>query len=143
MNVRELMLGDFVTFKDCLKDKEPTIIRIVQLNENGDSLVSIDGDEALDEIAIDDEVVGIPLTAEILEKNGFTDCETTNIDKEWGFSLWYPGEKNYISDSDLMINLGKRSFSVRYDSNVIYGLHYVHELRQAFRLLKIEKEIIL
>ena len=65
------MLGDYVTFKECQKDTVPTIIKVWQINGDNDAFVSIDNDDALDEIAIDDEIVGIPLTDKILEKNGF------------------------------------------------------------------------
>lgn len=83
----------------------------------------------------------IPLTPEILEKNGFTDCETTNLGREMGNTFWYPGKDNFISNSALMINLMKNSFLIRFEINTIYRLRFVHELQHAFRLLGIEKEI--
>ena len=71
MTYKDLMVGDYVTFKDCQKDTTPTIIKIWQINGDNDAFVSIDNDDSLDEISIDDEIVGIPLTDEILKKNGF------------------------------------------------------------------------
>lgn len=74
MEANELMVGDWVTFKDC-QHENPILIKIIaigfQADEENDCLVQIDGNKACDIITIDDEIVGIPLTAEILEKNGF------------------------------------------------------------------------
>ncbi len=83
----------------------------------------------------------IPLTAEALEKNYFTDCDTTSRDRKMGNTFWYPGEGHYISDSDLMINLGDNGFLVRYGNSSIMHLKYVHELQHAFRLFGIEQQI--
>ena len=89
------------------------------------------------------EIEPIPLTPEILKKNGFTNCETTELTGEMGNELWYPGEDNYISDPDLMINFGKRSFLVRFACSIVWRLHYVHELQHFLRLVDYDKEIVL
>ena len=55
MKTEELMIGDVVTFKDCQHDENPFIIKIWQINQDGDALVFIDDDATmLDSIAIDD-----------------------------------------------------------------------------------------
>ena len=76
MKINELMIGDFVTFKECQKDKIPFGVKIIALGhqdrgEENAALVCIDGAKTFDIIEIDDEIVGIPLTPEILEKNGW------------------------------------------------------------------------
>ena len=43
MNANELMIGDWVTFKDCQNDEKPSIIKILQINIDGEAIVSIDG----------------------------------------------------------------------------------------------------
>lgn len=50
MQVTDLMLGDIVTFKDCQNDEHPIIMKIWQINADGDAVVSINGDVALDVI---------------------------------------------------------------------------------------------
>lgn len=78
MEVTDLMLGDLITFKDCQNDENPVILKIWQLNRVreafvtiNEAFVSIGENTALDKINIDDDIVGIPITPEILEKNGF------------------------------------------------------------------------
>ena len=69
---KDLMIGDLLTFEDCVKDGKIIPIEVVELHGyNNDFLASIDGDEACDMLEFDDEIVGIPLTPEILKKNGF------------------------------------------------------------------------
>ena len=138
MNAKELMLGDFVTFKDCKNDKEPVIIRIVQLNENGDALVSIDGNNVLDEIEIDEEVVGIPLTPEILEKNGIIEERVEDIYavfRHKDFTVTPDIDNNY--KKCWMLYVG----NIDHDANIC--IYYVHQLQHALRLCGIEKEIII
>lgn len=73
-----------------------------------------------------DEVDPIPLTAEILEKNGFkhsmphNDC--TNAD--CNFYLYEGGNGYCIQNTDIKLD-------------------YVHQLQHLFRLCNIEKEIII
>jgi hypothetical protein len=68
----QIMIGDILTFKDCQNDKEPVIIKIWQINQEGEAFVFIDDSDSLDEITIDEEIVELPLTTEIIEKNGWT-----------------------------------------------------------------------
>lgn len=89
------------------------------------------------------DIKPIPLTGDMLRMNGFTDCETSDFDKEHGNWYWYLGEDGYIADDDLMINLMKNSFLVRDAYGSAYGLRYVHELQHALRLFGNDKEIIL
>lgn len=155
MNANELIIGDLVTFKDCQNDEAPSIVKIWQINAAGDALVSIDGDDALDEIVIDDEVVGIPLTPEILEKNGF-DWGYTASEEEFcsATGCGYPEEKGWCFDE------GAGEIKIIFPNDTDGGLirlddqcvdrHleilflkpiYVHELQHALRLCGIEKEI--
>lgn len=119
MKANELMIGDWVTFKDC-QHENPMPIKIIaigfQADGENDCLVQINGDKACDIIEIDDEIVGIPLTAEILEKN-FPDPEIV---------CWYPDNNTY------RIIIG---------DNVALNIKYVHELQHALRLCGINKEI--
>jgi len=139
MKAQELMLGDLVTFRDCQKDTSPTIIKVWQINADNEAFASIDNDDVLDEIAIDDEIVGIPLTPEILKKNGFDflyssvpggtpqEQRMRKVDTyKWqGIAVNYYHETNDFQ----MVNFR----GVRFD--------YVHQLQHALRLCRIEKDI--
>ena len=135
MKANELMIGDYVTFADCQNDKYPSIVKIWQINEAGEAFVSIDGDEAIDEIVINDEIVGIPITPEILEKNGFRKLVTYGTEK-------------WLCDN-LRLNVYSSDGTWRFcadtnrnENSVIY-IRFVHELQNAFRLFKLEKDIVL
>lgn len=139
MKANELMIGDYVTFADCQKDKYPSIVKIWQINEAGDGFASIDGCKAPEEIAIDDEIVGIPITPEILKENGFGYIENDGME----LSHYYLGNRNSCR---LGLHIGtnnKGDYWVNTNYNDIYGLKYVHELQHAFRLFKLEKDIVL
>lgn len=127
MDVKDLMIGDLVTFKDCQNDENLMPIEIVALGyqQGGgreSSLVSINGDKACDIFDIDDEIVGIPLTAEILEKNGFI---------RDGESWWYKDFRVVLFISNGVSLVCGRQMRFR----------YVHELQHALKLCGIEKEI--
>ena len=87
MKANELMLGDIITFKDSVQaDEIPIPVKVVALGyqhhgEENEALVRIGDDDTCDIVTIDDEFVGYPLTAEILEKNGFRKLETYGTEK--------------------------------------------------------------
>ena len=71
----------------------------------------------------------IPLTAEILEKNGFVydDLPMSQYFEQYGLQLYYGGN----------------GFRINCGINVSLIIDSVHELQHALRLCGIEKEIIL
>ena len=71
----------------------------------------------------------IPLTQEILEKNGFSNKGT----------LWYLEEDNF----ELEHNNNDSFIWIVGDVYIVASIKYVHELQQALRLCGIEKEIVL
>jgi hypothetical protein len=86
----------------------------------------------------------MPLTAEILKKSGFTDCATAYETKKLGIAYRFLGEDGNISNSDLLITMNNNgTFLVRYRNNVVEGLRYVNELKQALRLFKCEDLVTL
>lgn len=126
MTTRDLMIGDYVTFKDCQNDDAPTIVKIEGLGyqERGvveEALVTIDGDEnGFDLVEIDDEFVGIPLTEKLLQEN-FPSPEEV---------VWGP------------LNDGSFRVEMQDDTHLIIGKYnYVHELQHALRLFGKDGEI--
>ena len=128
MEICDLMIGDIVTFKDCQNDKKPVIIKIWSINQDGEAFAFIDNDESVDEIVIDDEIVGIPLTPEILEKNGWEERPTGYV--------FYTDGKRY--DNSLWYIFGNNTFVV---NNAEFQINYVHQLQHALKLCGIDKEI--
>lgn len=127
MEIEDLMAGDYV-----YNDKKQ-ICKVCSINAIGIPYAEADN------LAIDDgcftllyDYSGIPLTAEILEKNGFEYmCD------EYG--CWLLGKielrerEPYNDLFEVEINIAKET---------IY-IHYVHELQHALRLCEIKKEIVL
>ena len=132
MKAKDLMIGDYITFKDALEDKVILPVKIVAIGyqwkgEEDEVLVQIGDDDTCDIIVIDEECVGIPLTDELLEKNGF-------VTKDF-FSEFVDGKYRILSD-------GKHIAIIHGDhADLDIPICFVHELQHAFRLCGIEKEI--
>ena len=129
MKANELMIGDWVRFlddQDCFTDN-----KVEGIDELGNILVSGLPDE---EYNIVEEPVWtaaecfepIPLTPEILEKNGF---------KEYN-GYGYAGNKGYYLKG-FYIN---HDFSIRI-ANINCKVNFIHELQHALKLCGIEKTI--
>lgn len=140
MKASELMIGDWVTFKDAVEDNNILPVKIVGIGyqyegDEDECLVQIGGSKSCDIITIDDEIVGIPLTAEILEKNGFR-----NIGGHWydDAADYYELEIEAYSDSIWRVIYHNTEFNIG-DERVFVG--HIHELQHALRLCGIEKEV--
>lgn len=125
MKATDLMIGDWFVTK---KAKEMPM-RIISIDK------FIYGKTA-DGIKIGpffaEEVVPMPLTTEILLKNGFPS-------DDWIGS--FPEDENY--DVEIAIGEGNRiTWSINFDEYTIKELKYVHELQHAMNLFGIEKEIV-
>lgn len=125
------MIGDYITFADSLQDEGgPLIFQVVALNcpSDGGALMLLKGEKACDEMEIDDEWSGIPITPEFLKKNGFGEqiFERMSVWSILGFSieLNFSTWKYYWANGDVEISS-------------------VHELQHCLKLCGIEKEIVL
>ena len=139
MKATELMVGDFVTFRDCLEDDAIIKVEIKELHAYDNTiLVSIDNDPTFDTIDLDDEVVGIPLTPKILEKNGFdvSDPEVSIYRFEEDEQVFRFCLRRMYNKEDNRPN----GYSF-YAFNVLAIIDSVHQLQHALRLCGIEKEI--
>lgn len=150
MKAKDLMQGDYITFKDALKDGIVVPVKIVGLGYVGrgvedEALVEINGDKSCDIIEINDECVGIPLTAEILEKNGFLPSfemghETLCLVSS-EYSIYYRPVDTYLYVFKRDNEHGEGDFIVSDHRNK--NAKYVHELQHALRFCRIDKEIVL
>lgn len=148
----DLMVGDYVTFADCIDNPPLISIKIVALSfqDGGDeksSLVSINNDKACDIIDIDEDIVGIPLTPEILEKNGFKIAHgpAYKDDKFPTYVLFVDGKRNAtvvtLSLYEKPIHGVKILTKIECDSSHEGGINMlhscdiesVHELQRALR----------
>lgn len=118
MKCSELQIGDYVRFK---RTKE--IVWVFEID--GDRNVinnEPDGYCSEKNIAVDD-VEPIPLTPEMLEKNGF---EYKDAWAEW----WHRSEDGF--ESDFQLGITESGFSMKDIGNA--KINFVHQLQHALRL---------
>ncbi len=128
MKANELMIGDFLLGYD----NKP--LKVISIAEDGIYFDSKDGEG----VSSFDNLSPIPLTPEILEKNGFEECI-------WGGKKSW--RRRYLVHNEVLICIDGRDGGFKhfgyqgYESQIC--LFYVHELQHALRLCGIEKEIVL
>ena len=137
MKCTDLMIGDWVY---CEGQPTPENVTIQTIAEDG---VWFNGPH-YEGAASYDRIFPIPITPEILEKNGF---------EKQGFPGWKISTKDYIIlwRNDYQDVLDIRSFNLRicsfHESHIMdirrARFNYVHELQHALRLCGIKKEIVL
>ena len=132
INVTDVMLGDWVLYEH--KNNRGVTVSTHCLkveNITNDSLCMRSGDYWRVQKTGLGMIKPIPLTAEILEKNGFTcDAYGMNDSDELVVSVEYGVFQRNTDDGFKMLSDGK-------------AIKYVHELQHALRLCGVEKEIIL
>lgn len=144
MKTEELMLGDYITFRDVQNDSYCPKVKVCGLI-NDDVYASIDGDPVLD-VVDPDELAGIPLTPEILEKNGFENdfyedesvADYVKVRLE-GYSL--KCKANGLDDALVSWCNGHLEVVTDFNGEVRKDIEYVHELQRALRICGIDKEI--
>ena len=134
MKANEMMIGDWVT---CKKWRENPF-KLTRINDNGKYYYGITSNETQVGPFLLDEIEPIPLTTEILKKNGFdtSDPEVkqyhfTEDGQSYHFSL-----RQMYSQKDNKPN----GYSF-YAFSVLTIIDYVHQLQHALKLCGIEKEI--
>lgn len=130
MKANELMVGDYVIRKNVPKE-----ILIVDTIDSIRDIVYLD----LDRLGITEKLENIepiPLTAEILEKNGWT----KHADYCWLISE-NNGRRLIEYRTDYLDGLLRVSYAEEPFSKLMIKVKYVHELQHALRLCGIEKEI--
>ena len=134
MEARDLMIGDWVWY-----DNQPHQIRQLGIfgeNRNGEDYpaVCVGKPNGIGLILERNEIEPIPLTPEILERNGWVknlySVESYDNEELECLSLWV-GED------------GKNKWWWHVGVELVTPINYVHELQHALRLCGIEKEIIL
>ncbi len=129
MNATDLMVGDWV-YNTHNRQNE-------HVQEIGSGLVMLDYNDLYEY----DEIEPIPLTPEILEKNGFE--VTRNISSSRNKDVWSLHVSKY-KIFHITEHHNKKIFPyfwIEIGSNS--DIKYVHQLQHALRLCGIEKEIVL
>ena len=121
MKANELMIGDWI-----LCERKP--YRIVEIG----GMVCIDAEMELFAALVD--ITPIPLTPEILEKNGWEVPEG---------GLWFRHPKQPFLISMRVSGCYLYSSDEHDKRDFFCCIHYVHELQHALRICGIEKEIVL
>lgn len=134
MKANELMIGDLVIVKTPIEEKAT---KVAEIYANG--IIAEDSGSYLN-----DEISPVPLSPEILEKNGWQKFNTYHILQLGdGISLWFYWFENRFEREWRGIDEwdGHRErVEITFRSK---GVEYVHELQHALRLSGIEKEIVL
>ena len=142
MNATDLMLGDYIQMEDeegkLLTDCVCGLGYVPQWNELGIKTIE-GGDEWLRE----SEVMPIPLTKEIIEKN-FTLNNKYQEQFEDGHHFYYNIVPKYNSGIwNLVWVRGSNENYLLIEDDPLIHMKYVHELQHALKLCRINKEIIL
>jgi len=145
MKANELMTGDWVLYGG-----EPNIITEVSEIIHGEATVCFAGNNYMANI---DEIKPIPLTKEILEKNGFKLHHKDRFHAADYYVYWKGGEREgtaivvrfFEPDAGgvkVLVRFEMESFH-KLGINTLHScdIEYVHELQNAIRLYKIDKEI--
>ena len=145
MKAKDLMIGDWVAVHRPGDRHEQVRVKFVIGNGTIEARTS-DGLVAIGELAVE----LIPLTAEILEKNGFEELmnesevsaarfgrkpEPTGV---WQYGFGQFDSVAYVPEQSFL----RIKFMEGYTADIA-NIKYVHELQHALRLCGIEKEIIL
>lgn len=122
MKANELMIGDYVLFSGELKQ-----VKSIVVSDNGVERIYVYGNTC-QVSTINAYIQPIPLTPEILEKNGWEERPTGYVfytnGKRYDNSLWY-----IFSSNTFVFN------------NAEFQINYVHQLQHALKLCGIEKTI--
>ena len=141
MKANELMIGDYVTFSDCVKDYTVFPIKVMELHGyNNDFLGQICNEESFDELEFDDEIVPIPLGVVVFSKLGFDHPDILRFTQQFGDIrmelLRVEPFQNIYKFKDYY------NWEIRVDdARLPFRISSLHELQHLFRFLGIEKEI--
>ena len=138
MKANELMIDDWVYNKNIAKPMQVYPMMLSQMFR-----------QTPDATTEDYNIFPIPLTPEILEKNGFEKSYSSILTADGYKKLLVYKYKNIKQAQSIRHNLIKVCVSLdgsKYDvefgiSSHIFDLEYVHEFQHALRLCGIEKEI--
>lgn len=151
MNAKELMIGDWVKVKepDRYAGAQGTILSLTSLEGGYYAINIFDVNYGyLTKDVFNEDIEPIPLTTEILEKNGFDELmsEGEEVAAMFGRKPEPTGVWQYgFGRFDSVAYMPERSFlRIKFMEGCqtdIANIKYVHELQHALRLCGVEKEV--
>lgn len=135
MKANELMIGDWVIRGNITE--EPMRITDICASKNNVYL-DLSGIPILGKI---DKINPIPLTPEILKKNGFKMAKWKEDEPAGLLGKWWDNRGQVLVKRFDFTLLGE-VYSVKANNSQISNIRYVHELQHALRLCGIDKEIV-
>ena len=143
MTSQELMIGDWIKFSEAADwanglNGKPVQVEGLRDDDGAIKVYDPRPDSKFRDFWSDDEndFEPIPITKEILEKNGFEKDARNESYYKWN---WYILQDNVSYDMETgIVRLFKTS-----DLTFCHPIGYVHELQHALRLCEIDKEIVL
>lgn len=138
MNISELSIGDWVFHDDIVFGREFGKVNRLSKNQQNETIgiTVYRSDGAFGVVGYiltsitDNDIQPIPLTPEILEKNGWS----KKYDDVWECGVWRISQINKC----LFI-----LYNEKYDCDFCVYIDTVHQLQHALRLAGIDKEIVL
>ena len=130
IRIEDLSVGDWV------QDKKGSIAQIIGIENWSDGYVLNVRINGIDVGCVSANAIEpIPLTPEILEKNGFKKNGEYN---EWNIGTW---RTPYL----LGVSLERPAITIKWNGSSVFidQAKYVHQLQHALRLAKSQREIIL
>ena len=157
IKTKELMVGNYLTFRECLEDGNiiPILVEEVHLYDDvflGCILDSPDSDEiGIDYHLLDNDFVGIPITEDFLVANGFKQDKGVTHCKQYVFAddlhkipqtvIQFSFYGDGVSADTLFKCWTKPESCDGENSSHICDLKYVHQMQNALRLCGIKKEL--
>lgn len=146
MKANELMIGDWVRIANVesnlamYRDAMVRVCEIYKFDDYEKIKVRVGGNTY--KVEVSEELEPIPLTPEILEKNGMNlfNRKTNSLMEECKHSDIFEEDDNYRVELSLDYD-GSIRWTINGDEYTIMPLDYVHQLQHALRLCGIEKEI--
>lgn len=144
ISVSDLSIGDYVRVKMCKWDyDDPDTLDAKVLSIEGNSVgVGYDNSGIVMSAFVED-LQPIPITAEVLEKNGWLPPRE-EIERD---SWWWSNKKdlalelNQYGDDWYLQIISKNEEGWEYNKRLGIGLKHIHQLQRALRLAKVDKEI--
>lgn len=143
MKANEFMIGDWVTGKKWRENP----LKLIRINDNGKYYYGITSDGTQVGPFLLEEIEPIPITPDILEKNGFEERHdyfpyVYFLLKESGDSDNYSASLETEYDTERSEEYWSCNAG-NYNADVTIAIHYVHEMQHIFRLCGINKEIVI
>lgn len=145
MIVNDISIGDWVRVKMCKWDyDDPDTLDAKVFSIEGDSVGVGYDNSGIVMIAFVDDLQPIPITVEVLEKNGFVDNGVGQHYLKCGNGITARvGRSPLFHDGCWLVATDKQENETVSTTCVLFNARHIHELQRVLRLAKVRKEIVL